>query len=29
VDALLGALMDARTVDDDVCVLSFRLTSPG
>jgi serine phosphatase RsbU (regulator of sigma subunit) len=29
VDALLGGLMDARTVDDDVCVLSFRLTSPG
>jgi PAS domain S-box-containing protein len=29
VDALLGALMDARAVDDDVCLLSFRLTSPG
>ena len=29
VDALLGALMDARTVDDDVCLLSFRLSPPG
>src|SRR5688500_3027643 len=29
VDALLGRLLGARTVDDDVCLLSFRLNPPG